>query len=162
WIAQEPTARWPSVVMPRHAVGVGPATVQRRDGDAREVETVLARFRGSAQPNRQAAVPDVRTLPEPAERLGELLVRREAMSHGQLADALLQRAASGMRIGSLVVEVGALSESALASALAEQFHLELVDRRRDIPDDEAVALLPEPAARRLTAIPLRVDGDALV
>src|SRR5438445_6499111 len=78
-------------------------------------------------------------LAQPGEKLGELLVRKERLTHTQLNEALLQQSASGKRIGSLLVELGALNEYDLAWALAEQFSLELVDLGRETPDPEAVA-----------------------
>ena len=127
----------------------------------------MARFRGATariQPERgDGPSPSAATaLPRPAEKLGELLVRAEQVSHTQLAEALLQQSASGKRIGTLLVEIGALSDTALADALAEQFDLERADLRRHTPDPESVLLLSEPIARKLTAIPLRTDGDILV
>ncbi|MGE0793935.1 MAG: GspE/PulE family protein [Acidimicrobiia bacterium] len=125
----------------------------------------MARFRGSAaaaEKPRATETPSGPSLPAPSEKLGELLVRGDHISHAQLAEALLQQSASGKRIGTLLVEVGALKASALAEALAEQFDLELVDLRRQVPEPEAVGLISEPVARRLGAIPLRIDDDALV
>jgi type IV pilus assembly protein PilB len=125
----------------------------------------VARFRGSATAAKDtlpAAAPAGPSLPAPSEKLGELLVRGDHISHAQLAEALLQQSASGKRIGTLLVELGALDASALAASLAEQFGLELVDLRRQVPEPEAILLLPEIVARRLGAMPLRLEDDALV
>jgi len=100
-------------------------------------------------------------LAQPGEKLGELLVRKERLTHTQLNEALLQQSASGKRIGALLVELGALNEYDLAWALAEQFSLELVDLGRETPEPEAVAVLSESIARTESAIPLRLDGDTL-
>ena len=40
-------------------------------------------------------------LAEPTEKLGELLVRHDRLTHTQLNEALLQQSASGKRIGEL-------------------------------------------------------------
>ncbi len=95
---------------------------------------------------------------EPVEgrpKLGELLVQRDLVSHSQLAEALLQQSASGKRLGTLLVELGALDEQGLARTLAEQLGLPLADLRRSRPDDEAIAMVPESVARGHTLIPLR-------
>jgi type IV pilus assembly protein PilB len=98
-------------------------------------------------------------LPMPAERLGELLVRKDRLTSTQLNEALLQQSASGKRIGQLLVELGALGEKDLAWALSEQFSIELVDLGHQTPDTEAVSLLSETVARSESAIPLRIEDD---
>jgi type IV pilus assembly protein PilB len=95
----------------------------------------------------------------PAERLGDILVRKDRLTPTQLNEALLQQSASGKRIGQLLVELGALGEKDLAWALSEQFKIELVDLGHQTPDAEAVALLSETVARSESAIPLRLEED---
>jgi type IV pilus assembly protein PilB len=101
-------------------------------------------------------------LAEPTEKLGELLVRHDRVSHTQLNEALLQQSASGKRIGTLLVELGALDDVDLARALSEQFHLEYVDLGKTTPDPEAVATLSESMARTEVAVPVRFEGDSVV
>src|SRR5205809_6693313 len=86
----------------------------------------------------QPLVAGARKLAEPSEKLGELLVRHDRVSHTQLNEALLQQSASGKRIGSLLVELGALSDVDLAHALSEQFNLEYIDLGRVTPDPAAL------------------------
>jgi type IV pilus assembly protein PilB len=100
-------------------------------------------------------------LSEPSEKLGELLLRRDRVSHSQLNEALLQQSASGKRIGALLVELGALADSDLALALAEQFGLEAVDLGQMTPDPEAVLLLSESVARTEIAIPVAADDTTV-
>jgi type IV pilus assembly protein PilB len=104
------------------------------------------------------AAPSV-ALPMPAERLGDILIRKDRLTPTQLNEALLQQSASGKRIGQLLVELGALGEKDLAWALSEQFNIELVDLGHQTPDAEAVALLSETVARSESAIPLRIEDD---
>src|SRR5438445_6982992 len=107
-----------------------------------------------------AAVPDV-LIETGGKRLGELLVQRRVISHSQLIEALLQQTAAGPRIGRLLVDLGALDERDLATVLADQSGLEIADLRRDRPDPEAVAALPEVVARTIGAVPLRRVGSLL-
>jgi type IV pilus assembly protein PilB len=111
-----------------------------------------------------------RVAPAPAEsfdvhhdgqRLGEVLVARNVITKTQLVEALLQQSASGKRIGSLLVELGALDERDLAVLLSEQLGVPLVDLRVDVPDPHAVKLLPETVARNVGAVPLRRTGEVL-
>ncbi|TMK43698.1 MAG: hypothetical protein E6G55_12120, partial [Actinobacteria bacterium] len=96
-----------------------------------------------------------------AGKLGDLLVERELITPSQLGEALIQQAASGKRLGSLLVELGALDEVALAGALSEQLGIPLADLRKGSPDDGAIALLPESVARAHTAIPIRLTDAGL-
>jgi type IV pilus assembly protein PilB len=92
-------------------------------------------------------------------RLGDLLVERPLVTPAQLSAALVQQPVSGKRLGTLLVELGALTERDLVEVLADQQHLEWVDLRQVKPDPEAVSQLPEAVARACTAIPIRtVDG----
>ncbi|HEX9968981.1 MAG TPA: GspE/PulE family protein, partial [Acidimicrobiales bacterium] len=63
--------------------------------------------------------------------------------------------------GSLLVELGALDERALAGLLAEQMGVPLVDLRVDVPEPEALKMLPETVARTVNAVPIRRKGDVL-
>jgi type IV pilus assembly protein PilB len=91
--------------------------------------------------------------------LGEILVQRKLLSRDKLNDALLKQRVSGKRLGTLLVELGAIDERELATALGEHFGVAVVDLRRRAPNPDAVQHLPEAAARSLLALPLAsVDG----
>ena len=91
--------------------------------------------------------------------LGEILVASSLLTRAQLDDALLKQRVSGKRLGTLLVELGALDERDLATALGEHFGVAVIDLRRRAPEPEAVQLLAEAAARTLRALPLTVvDG----
>ncbi len=87
-------------------------------------------------------------------QLGELLVGAQLVSHAQLAEALLQQSASGQRIGSLLVSLGALDEHDLVKALSDQLEIPLTDLSQQAPSPDAVALLPESIARASFAVPV--------
>jgi type IV pilus assembly protein PilB len=94
-------------------------------------------------------------------RLGERLVAKGLITHTQLSEALLQQAASGKRLGALLIELGILDERGLALVLAEQANLDMADLRKVTPDPEALKLLPEAMARSLIAIPLGRSASGL-
>jgi len=114
---------------------------------------------------REAAEAEVARVGLPLEpshsgpRLGDLLVERELISHDDLAAALVRQEESGARLGAALVELGALDEKSLVLALAHQRGLEVVDLRRESPDPETLAALPESVARGLGALPLRRNDD---
>jgi len=94
-----------------------------------------------------------------AGRLGGLLVKDDIVTATQLADALVRQSGTGRRIGALLIDAGLLDERTLTYALAEQSGLDVVNLGDQRPDPAALALLPEPEARDLTAIPLdMIDG----
>jgi type IV pilus assembly protein PilB len=93
--------------------------------------------------------------------LGELLVGAQLISHAQLAEALLQQSATGKRIGTLLVEEGAVDERDLARILSDQLEIPFVDLSQRTPTADAIALLPEGVARSNTAIPLDADDKGV-
>jgi len=99
-------------------------------------------------------------VPVPTRRfLGEILVDSGLLTREQLDDALLKQRVSGKRLGTLLVELGAVDERDLATALGEHFGVAVIDLRRRASTPEAVQLLPESSARSLLALPLRLmDG----
>ncbi len=100
--------------------------------------------------------------PENWTRLGDLLTKRTGVTHKQIAEALLQQNASGKPLGRLLMELGALNDRELATALAEQMKLAMVDLAQEQPDSDAVACLPESLARSRTVIPMMRTDDTLV
>ena len=93
--------------------------------------------------------------------LGEVLVASSLLTRAQLDDALLKQRVSGKRLGALLVELGALDERDLATALGEHFGVAVIDLRRRAPEPDAVKLLAETVARTLRALPLTVVEGVL-
>jgi type IV pilus assembly protein PilB len=94
-------------------------------------------------------------------KLGELLVEGAVVDQHQLEEALTQQSASGKRVGTLLVELGAVSEADLARAVAHQLGLEIVDLGEYSPEQEALALVPETLARSHTALAMWVADGVL-
>ena len=96
-------------------------------------------------------------------RLGEMLIRQGLVSSEAVQAALSEQAAgSEWRLGRLLVRQGALDDQTLVQAIAHQFHVPVVDLRVEPPTSDALDRLAPSAARRLQALPLRLDADALV
>jgi type IV pilus assembly protein PilB len=93
--------------------------------------------------------------------LGEILVERKLLTREQLNDALLKQRVSGKRLGTLLVELGAVHERDLATALGEHFGVAVIDLRRRAPDPEAVHRVSEAAARSLMALALGIHDGVL-
>jgi type IV pilus assembly protein PilB len=93
--------------------------------------------------------------------LGEILLERQHLTSDQLTEALFRQSATGQRLGALLVELGVVSERALAEALGEHFSLPVVDLRKHVPEAEALKKLTESAARSMGAVPLRIEAGVL-
>ncbi|HZU71346.1 MAG TPA: GspE/PulE family protein [Acidimicrobiales bacterium] len=94
-------------------------------------------------------------------RLGELLVNSHLITSDQLANALMSQAASGRRLGQLLVEEGIIGEADLLGVLADQMGLDLVDLGRNSPDKDAIAVVPESVARSHHVVPFTLDGETV-
>ena len=99
---------------------------------------------------------------EPAgTRIGELLVRERLASREQVVEALVQQENSAKKLGTLLIEIGAVDERDIAKLVAARLGLSFVDLRRQSPDADAVALLPEPSARAMRAVPMSLFGEGV-
>jgi type IV pilus assembly protein PilB len=102
--------------------------------------------------------------PRPApgsEPFGALLVRRGLVSEEDVAQALIVQEESGKRLGETLVEMGALNARELTLVLADLLHMPVVDLRRDNPEADVLALIPEQVVREHMAMPIRLDDDGL-
>ncbi len=94
--------------------------------------------------------------------LGTLLLRVGAIDPEQLEIALTEKERSPRRLGEILVEWGWVSSVEIAKALAEQYGMPFLDLSETDVEHEAAMLLPEEAARRLQALPVRFLPDRLV
>ena len=68
---------------------------------------------------------------------------------------------SGGRLGEVLVSIGALSDQALAHALAAFFGFEVANLRRENIDPAVTSLLSEDVAREYSSFPVRLTNEAL-
>jgi type IV pilus assembly protein PilB len=94
--------------------------------------------------------------------LGTLLLRVGAIDSEQLEIALTEKERSPRRLGEILVEWGWVSSVDIAKALAEQYDITFLDLTQAEIEKEAALLLPEDAARRLQALPIRFLPDRLI
>jgi type IV pilus assembly protein PilB len=97
----------------------------------------------------------------PRSQLGQLLVSAQLISHDQLAEALIQQSGSGKRIGTTLVELGAIGERDLAKALSTQLLVPMVDLSQQAPSPDATEVLPESVARAHLAVPIVADESGV-
>ena len=94
------------------------------------------------------------------QRLGEILVARGSVLLGKLGEALEGQVIYGGRLGTNLLELGAVGEEELTLALAEQHGCPGLWGEIGA-EPRALELLPAGRADRLEAVPLRLDGRRL-
>jgi type IV pilus assembly protein PilB len=87
-------------------------------------------------------------------RLGDVLVEARVLTRDQLDRALAEQGAWGGRLGQVLLNLGLLDEQTLASAIARQLGLRLVDLDRLKLPDGVSQLLPLAVAERYGLMPL--------
>ncbi|UCD84207.1 MAG: type IV-A pilus assembly ATPase PilB [Deltaproteobacteria bacterium] len=97
-----------------------------------------------------------------AERLGELLVRKNMIKPEQLQAALREQKASGGRLGTALTKLGLVEENELTKILSEQYGIPSINLDEiDIPGD-ALELIPQDVAMKYQVIPVNRAGSTLV
>nr|WP_087016724.1 ATPase, T2SS/T4P/T4SS family [Thaumasiovibrio subtropicus] len=95
------------------------------------------------------------------KRLGDLLVEEGVINEQQLQHALSAQKGSGRKLGDTLIQLGFIDEEQMLAFLSEQLGVPLIDLSRFGVDVDAVQLLPEVHARRLRALVVGYNGDAL-
>ncbi|HEY0776336.1 MAG TPA: ATPase, T2SS/T4P/T4SS family [Gemmatirosa sp.] len=108
-----------------------------------------------------AAAPAISPSLVDRERLGEFLVREGLVTREQVARAVTEHQATGMRLGYCLVKLGFVQEVELTKALARQFRMPAVDLSRFEPDPRVVKLVPADLAVRHLVLPLKREGRTL-
>jgi hypothetical protein len=95
-------------------------------------------------------------------KLGQLLVARGWITVQQLTRALKTQNVAGGRLGTCLLEMDALHEDLLLKGLSEHLGVPAagVEDLRGIPE-EVLSLIPERLARRLRAVPFRIEVGRL-
>jgi len=96
------------------------------------------------------------------KRIGELLVAGGLIKEEQLERALDEQKKRGGKVGEILVDLGFINEHNLATFLARQLHIPFLEIEKQLVDPDSVQLIPADMARRITAIPLYKDKEALV
>jgi hypothetical protein len=94
--------------------------------------------------------------------LGTLLIERGYIDQGQLDEALRRSAATGERLGEVIVNLGWASEDDLAKVLAEQWHLRYFERSAISFDGKALRRMSWEDASRLEALPIQENDEGAV
>jgi type IV pilus assembly protein PilB len=92
-------------------------------------------------------------------RLGEYLVTSGFITEAQLELALREQSSWGGRLGQNLVDQGLIDEMTLATAIARQLYLRMVDLDRAPPPLEVVRLVPVFIAERYGLIAVAVSEE---
>ena len=101
-------------------------------------------------------------MPTVSKPLGEVLVEERLISREQLAEALERQKETGRPLGTILREAGLVEEKALVEAVAKQIGVPFVDLETRAPDPSVAELVPAEFATAKEAVPVRIDGNALI
>ena len=95
-------------------------------------------------------------------KLGEIFQHWGLVNDQQIDEALKLAKSSRKRIGEALVDLGAITESDAAKALASQFDMEFVDLDQpNAIDQDQLGLVPQDIIKRYQVLPLGKDGNKL-
>jgi len=80
--------------------------------------------------------------------IGELLVAARAITQAELDEALQEQRRTGESLGDVLMSMGAITGDSLARALAGEARVPFSSLEGAVPDEQAMALVPEDLARR--------------
>jgi len=95
------------------------------------------------------------------ERIGELLIREGLITRDALDKALQEQKNTGMRVGYNLVKLGFIDEVDLTRMLARQYRMPAVDLSNFEVDARIAKLIPPVLAQRHLVLPLKREGRTL-
>ncbi len=94
-------------------------------------------------------------------KLGEILLELGMVTQKQLADVAHLQAKSNKRMGTLLVDSGAISDRNRLAAVSRQTGIPLIPLRFGLYETSAIQLIPRDVARRLEVLPMFKVHDTL-
>uniref|UniRef100_A0A7C4YHP5 Type IV-A pilus assembly ATPase PilB n=1 Tax=candidate division WOR-3 bacterium TaxID=2052148 RepID=A0A7C4YHP5_UNCW3 len=95
------------------------------------------------------------------KKLGELLIEKNLVSKEKIAIALKKQKEEGGRLGSILVNLGFISDKQLIDVLSEQFGVPAVDINNIHVDENVLKLIPQNIAEKLLVFPFKREGKSL-
>ena len=96
-----------------------------------------------------------------SQRLAQHLISRGLLPAKLVDDAMRRLQAGTAALDTILLEAGAVSEAGMLQALSDVSGMRLVNLADFEPNAEAGPMLPLKISRRLTVVPLSVDGNIL-
>jgi hypothetical protein len=91
------------------------------------------------------------------KKLGEILIEAKVVDEFQVGTALGHQRQWGGRLGNILIDLHFIDDATLASTLAQQLGLRLIDLSSEKIDLEVVRLVPQSLAERHNAFPVHYD-----
>jgi DNA-binding response OmpR family regulator len=98
----------------------------------------------------------------PRQQIGEWLVERGLATRADIEEGLAAARKAGTRLASQLLQLGAVSESAILEALATHLGVPGIDLLNSAVELEPLALIPREVATTERILPVQVAGDKLV
>jgi type IV pilus assembly protein PilB len=95
------------------------------------------------------------------DRLGDLLIREGLITKDQLDKALVEQKSAGTRLGYALVKLGFVQETEITKMLARQYRMPAVDLARFEVDPKIVKMVPADVALKHLVLPLKREGRTL-
>ena len=95
-------------------------------------------------------------------RLGELLVRNQLISDSQLASAIAEQKKEGTRLGAALVKLGYVQEHDLASFMSKHYGVPSIDLTEFDIDPAIVDLVSADVAQKYQLVPINRAGATLI
>ncbi len=114
----------------------------------------------STATTRSASTPASKS-PTPLPRLADLLIRRGATTAERLAIAVAEHRRRGGRFCAVLLQLGVVSDNALAACFNEEYRIPLIDVTTVDPTPEALRLVPYELARRHEILPIGATPSTL-
>ncbi len=91
-------------------------------------------------------------------RLGEILTQQGVTTSDQIDIALTEQRKTQEHLGKILVKLGFATEAIIRDVLGGVIGQESVDLTRSVIDSEAISMIPQEIARRLSVLPLTYDA----
>jgi type IV pilus assembly protein PilB len=95
------------------------------------------------------------------DRLGQVLVQEGLLTREQLAQALAEQKSSKFRLGYVLVKLGLIQEIEITKVLARQYRMPAVDLTNFQVDSKIIRLIPAEMAVKNVVLPLKREGRTL-
>ncbi len=95
------------------------------------------------------------------DRLGDLLIKEGLITKDQLEKALAEQKNQGCRLGYALVKLGFVQETEITKMLARQYRMPAVDLARFEVDPKIVKMIPGDVALKHMVLPLKREGRTL-
>jgi len=97
-----------------------------------------------------------------AERLGELLIRKELITDQQLAKAVEEQKREGIRLGAALIRLEYIEESDLATFLSKHYGVPSINLSEFEVDPAVIELVPSEVAQKYQLVPVNRAGSTLI